>query len=167
MTQGQAKSFVVGHFEMFAMWDISVSVVVKRHLRSGLGIVPEDSNRDSDILETGKEAVCFVKRDMAADFRNRDFAMPKSDFVECDVIATMENTHRQHLLRTCPPNLQKRVSLLMSFAAERPVADIPDPYYGDDGFEDVFRMIERGVVGLLDHIRQTHVLAPTPRRSGT
>ena len=91
----------------------------------------------------------------------------KSDFVECDVIATMENTHRQHLLRTCPPNLQKRVSLLMSFAAERPVADIPDPYYGDDGFEDVFRMIERGVVGLLDHIRQTHVLAPTPRRSGT
>lgn len=88
-----------------------------------------------------------------------------ADFLECDVIAAMENTHRQQLLRICPPELASRVTLLMSFSGARPVPEVPDPYYGDDGFEAVFRMIEHGIAGLLDHLRRVHLDALPAQRN--
>ncbi len=78
-----------------------------------------------------------------------------ADFADFDIIAVMEHRHRQLLLAQCPPGLEDRVCLLMSFARDGDPLEVPDPYYGDDGFDAVFDMIERGVLGLIDHLRRT------------
>lgn len=44
---------------------------------------------------------------------------------------------------------------LREFDAEAESLDVPDPFYGGrDGFEEVYRIIERSCHGLLDHILQ-------------
>jgi protein-tyrosine phosphatase len=73
-----------------------------------------------------------------------------SDFDEFDLILALDLGHLDHLKRLCPPARRDRLALLMSFAGEE--IGVPDPYYGIHGFEDVFAMVERGVIGLLDHL---------------
>ena len=46
-----------------------------------------------------------------------------------------------------------RLHLLLEFAADAPLQDVPDPYYSDN-FEHVYRLVESGCRGLLAHIRQ-------------
>ncbi|MDR3439554.1 low molecular weight protein-tyrosine-phosphatase [Telmatospirillum sp.] len=75
------------------------------------------------------------------------------DFAAFDIIAAMERTHERALRLRCPPALSDRISLLMDFAADPTTREVIDPYYGDEGFETVYQMIEAGVAGLLDHIR--------------
>ena len=36
--------------------------------------------------------------------------------------------------------------------------EVPDPYYGGNrGFEDVFEMIEKACINLLEHIKRTNI----------
>ena len=93
-----------------------------------------------------------------ADLRARQ--VDAGDFAKFDLIVAMEKTHQQRLLKLCPPGLRDRIGLLMSYAPGRQTLNIPDPYFGDEGFEEVFSMIEEGVLGLLDHIRRTYPLDP-------
>lgn len=85
------------------------------------------------------------------------------DFTDFDIIAVMERSHERALRKLCPPALHQRISLLMSFVSNPPALEVPDPYYYDEGFETVFRLIEVGVLGLLDHIRRTYPM-DEPRR---
>jgi protein-tyrosine phosphatase len=81
------------------------------------------------------------------------------DFDGFDVLAVMDQGHRKHLLKRCPHSLQARIVPLLSFVVPQPEdLDVPDPYYGDHTFEEVFNLIDRGVTGLLAHIRQTYPL---------
>ncbi|PKU23452.1 low molecular weight protein-tyrosine-phosphatase [Telmatospirillum siberiense] len=76
------------------------------------------------------------------------------DFAAFDIISAMERGHEQTLRRLCPPGLSHRIGLLMRFASEAGEMEVPDPYYGDEGFETVFRMIDQGVMGLLEQVRR-------------
>lgn len=78
-----------------------------------------------------------------------------ADFSRFDIIAVMERSHEQALRGFCPPALADRVGLLMRFAPEAGSLEVPDPYYGDDGFEAVFQMIDQAVTGLIGHIRDS------------
>lgn len=93
-----------------------------------------------------------------SDLRARQIAA--ADFAIFDIISVMERKHEHALIELCPANLTDRIGLLMHFAPNAPSLEVPDPYYGDEGFETVFRMIESGVLGLLDHIRRTYPLDP-------
>lgn len=77
------------------------------------------------------------------------------DFTSADLILAMDRGHHAQLLALCPPDRRDRIRLFMSFAAGAGPVDVPDPYYGDDGFDTVFEMIERGAQGLLDHLRRS------------
>lgn len=77
-----------------------------------------------------------------------------ADFSRFDIIAVMERHHQQALRKICPPGLQDRIMLLTRFAVDASRLDIPDPYFGDESFESVFRLIEDGVTGLIAHLRQ-------------
>lgn len=46
-----------------------------------------------------------------------------------------------------------RVVRLLDFASNTEVRDVPDPYYSDN-FDHVYRLVEDGCRGLLDHIRR-------------
>ncbi len=83
-----------------------------------------------------------------------------ADFAAFDIVSVMERKHERALHELCPANLRHRIGLLMRFAPAAPSLEVPDPYYGDDGFEAVFRMIESGVLGLLDHLRRSDLQDP-------
>ncbi|MFG1641857.1 low molecular weight protein-tyrosine-phosphatase [Amycolatopsis sp. NPDC049252] len=75
------------------------------------------------------------------------------DDLEADLLLAADQGHAEFLrARVDDP---AKVRLLRSFDPSAPDgAEVPDPYYGgDDGFEDVLRMIERAVPGLLDWVR--------------
>jgi protein-tyrosine phosphatase len=48
-----------------------------------------------------------------------------------------------------------KVRMLREFASDSPgLRDVPDPYYGgDDGFAEVFDMVEDACRNLLDHLQ--------------
>jgi protein-tyrosine phosphatase len=73
--------------------------------------------------------------------------------LSADLLLAADEGHLDYLLsRVEDPS---RVRLLRSFDPSAPEgAEVPDPYYGGDGFEDVLAMIERTVPGLLDWVRE-------------
>ena len=87
-----------------------------------------------------------------ADLRARQ--VDESDFAIYDLIVALDRGHRTILRCAAPPEARSRIRLLMEFVpGEAP--DVPDPYYGDtQGFDPVRDMIERGVRGLLAHLRE-------------
>ncbi|HLN24661.1 MAG TPA: low molecular weight protein-tyrosine-phosphatase [Patescibacteria group bacterium] len=96
--------------------------------------------------------------------QQRARAVAYEDFDGFDIIAVMDRGHRKHLLKRCPHSLQSRIVPLLSFADPPPEdIDVPDPYYGDRTFDEVFNLIDCGVAGLLAHIRQTYPLAAPVR----
>jgi protein-tyrosine phosphatase len=75
-----------------------------------------------------------------------------SDFFEFDYLLAMDLSNHTDLLDLAPPNRECDIRLFLDFAdcQER---ETPDPYYGgDQGFEHVLDLIERGADSFLDHL---------------
>jgi protein-tyrosine phosphatase len=88
----------------------------------------------------------------------RGRAIEPADFERFDLILAMDRQNLEALRQTCPPEHAERLRLLMEFARQHPLADIPDPYYGNaQGFELVLDMIEDACGSLLDHIRAQYI----------
>ncbi|MDG1995126.1 MAG: hypothetical protein P8J14_01410, partial [Emcibacteraceae bacterium] len=81
-----------------------------------------------------------------------------SDFAEFDYILAMDKDNLRNMLSVCPPNLQSKVHLFMSFADNYPdVIEVPDPYYGGpNGFDEVFDYVVDASQGLLTTIKKEH-----------
>ncbi len=85
------------------------------------------------------------------DHRARQFR--RSDFEHFDWIIAMDYDNRAHLLSLARgAEEQRKIRLLREFDPQDGTGkDVPDPYYGGlDGFERVYRIVERSVAGLLD-----------------
>lgn len=77
------------------------------------------------------------------------------DFDRFDLIIAMDTTNQADLLRQASTTEQQsKVHLMREFdPLAGGNAGVPDPYYGGiDGFEEVFRIVERSCQGLLDAI---------------
>jgi protein-tyrosine phosphatase len=75
------------------------------------------------------------------------------DFDRFDIIAAMDQANYARLREIQPEGSKARVYLLLGFARELPVSEVPDPYYGgEDGFDHALGLIEQGTRGLVDHI---------------
>jgi protein-tyrosine phosphatase len=82
--------------------------------------------------------------------RRRSRRMTAQDFEHFDLIVAMDQANRDELQRQCPPQHQPKLRLLLEFAPELPVRDVPDPYYGNlAGFERTLDLCEAGVRGLI------------------
>lgn len=78
-----------------------------------------------------------------------------SDFETFDLIVAMDSLNLETLRERCPPELHDRLRLLLDFASEATVREVPDPYYGGlKGFERVLDLVEQASNGLLEHVRQ-------------
>jgi protein-tyrosine phosphatase len=72
------------------------------------------------------------------------------DFERFDWIVVMDRRNRAAARRIAPKKLRKRVRLLMEFAPQLGVSELPDPYYGEHAdFERVFGLAEQATRGLL------------------
>jgi len=47
-----------------------------------------------------------------------------------------------------------RLDLMLVYSEKYTQKEVPDPYYGDGGFEQVFELISDASAGLLRHIKQ-------------
>ena len=81
----------------------------------------------------------------------------QDDFENFDVIIAMDETNRRNLLRMArTPEHKTKVRMMRQFDPNGSASDpVPDPYYGDiDGFEKVYRILERSIKGLLEKLEK-------------
>lgn len=77
------------------------------------------------------------------------------DIAAFDYVLAMDEDNLAILQRIAPTGLKDKPTLLMRFAPDYGVTDVPDPYYGGaQGFEQVLDMIEAASAGLLAELRR-------------
>jgi protein-tyrosine phosphatase len=82
----------------------------------------------------------------------------EQDFGRFDLIVALDRSHLRALRAMSPPEATDRIRLLMDFAPQEGVSDVPDPYYGAlGGFDRVLDLIEAGADGLLRTIREEYL----------
>lgn len=74
------------------------------------------------------------------------------DFDEFDWIVAMDSSNVRDLIdMTGSAESRAKIRLLREFDPEQGDLDVPDPYYGGrEGFEAIYRIVERSVQGLLE-----------------
>ncbi|MDR2982720.1 MAG: low molecular weight phosphotyrosine protein phosphatase [Puniceicoccales bacterium] len=72
--------------------------------------------------------------------------LKKADFVNFDLILTMDDDNWENARAVCPDQaLLEKVKPFASYCRKSQPADIPDPYYGGpEGFEHVLDLLEEG-----------------------
>lgn len=89
--------------------------------------------------------------------RARKFSI--ADFTRFDYIVAMDYDNLERLQTLRPPEFTGQLSLLLSYAPELGIEEVPDPYYGgESGFERVLDLIEQASLGLLNEISKRHDL---------
>jgi len=85
--------------------------------------------------------------------KTRSRLVTAQDFERFDLILVMDEANLAALQRQCPASRQDKLGLLLSFAPELGLTEVPDPYYGDlAGFERVLSLCEAAAHGLLARI---------------
>ena len=80
------------------------------------------------------------------------------DFDYYDYVLAMDQDNYHGLSAICPPGQERKIGLLMDYAVQMRIREVPDPYYGGNrGFEQVFDMVEAAAGGLLNDIRRRHL----------
>ena len=80
------------------------------------------------------------------------------DFLEFDYLLAMDNGNLADMNALRPADTARRAELMLRYSKRYDEREIPDPYYGNDGFELVYDMVEDASRGLLRHIRKKHQL---------
>ena len=79
----------------------------------------------------------------------------ETDFWNFDYVIAMDSQNHSDLSMMAPTSVQDRIRMFLSFAAEKRIRDVPDPYYGGpDGFDHVLDLVEAASLGLLQDIRK-------------
>ncbi|CAM4449106.1 low molecular weight protein-tyrosine-phosphatase [Deinococcus marmoris] len=66
------------------------------------------------------------------------------DFSDFDVIVAMDAQNLSDARQLAPADARAKLHLMREWDSHAPGADVPDPYYGgQDGFENVYIMLER------------------------
>ncbi len=74
-----------------------------------------------------------------------------------DYILAMDEENYRTASALCR-RTEAEVRLLLDYAPDSPVREVPDPYFGGpDGFEHVLDLVESAAKGLLDDIRERHL----------
>jgi protein-tyrosine phosphatase len=82
----------------------------------------------------------------------------EGDFDRFDIVLAMDSTNLETLRALAPtPDAAAKVHLLREFDPQaHGDLDVPDPYFGgQDGFVDVFDMVDRSITGLIGHLGST------------
>lgn len=77
-----------------------------------------------------------------------------ADLEHYDRILAMDQQNLEDARRLDPAGIyHEKIQLFCTFCPDSELTEVPDPYYGgDQGFEDVLRLIESGCRNLLNHL---------------
>lgn len=79
----------------------------------------------------------------------------KEDFHHFDFILVMDERNRADALRLAPRDAKASLRLIMDYAPEYGLSEVPDPYYGgDEGFLRVLDMLDHAAQALVIELRQ-------------
>ena len=80
----------------------------------------------------------------------------EEDFADFDLLLCMDRARLEELERRMPPKVSSRVTLFRDYDPDpQHSPDVPDPYYGgENGFEEVYQIVERTCVDLLDRFER-------------
>ncbi len=85
----------------------------------------------------------------------------RDDFAHFGWIIAMDRSNLRDLKAMQPEDYRGSIGLLLDFAPEAGVREVPDPYYGGaQGFENVLDLIELACSLLLERIRLTLAAHP-------
>ena len=92
-----------------------------------------------------------------SDLRTRKIRL--KDFTTYTYILAMDNENYRILQQLCPAEHGHKISMVMEFAPEPGVIEVPDPYFGNiAGFERVFDMLDVAMKGLIVHLQDNENL---------
>lgn len=81
--------------------------------------------------------------------RARQFAA--TDLTEYDLIFAMDQSNFRNILRLAKdPDQEGKVHLIMNVAHPGANRNVPDPYYDDNGFQQVFKMLEEACEQIIE-----------------
>lgn len=77
----------------------------------------------------------------------------REDFDRFDLVLAMDHENRAFLARLCPPADAHKLKLMMEYARNHAVPEVPDPYDGGpEAFDRVLDLLEDATDGLLETI---------------
>jgi protein-tyrosine phosphatase len=133
---------------------MALAVAKRRVLELGLAKVLSFDSAGTYATRAGERtdpramAVLLI-RQYAPD-KTRSRQVSASDFERFDQLVAMDESNLVTLRSMCPPQHRGKLRLLLEFAPELGLRDVPDPYYGNlAGFERVLELCEAGVEGLI------------------
>ncbi|MCH2199398.1 MAG: low molecular weight phosphotyrosine protein phosphatase [Flavobacteriales bacterium] len=78
----------------------------------------------------------------------------QSDFEDFDLILAMDRSNYDNLIDMAATTDQKdKVKMILAYSNSGLPANVPDPYYGgDDGFRNVYLMIDEAIVAIVNDL---------------
>lgn len=74
----------------------------------------------------------------------------EADFKHYDLILAMDRSNIASMRRICPSGCLSKIGLLLDYAQETQIDEVPDPYYGgDEGFDLVLDLLEEACKNLI------------------
>jgi protein-tyrosine phosphatase len=89
-----------------------------------------------------------------AGLRARRFV--SDDFVEFDYLLGMDQSNLADMLAIKPDDASAQLKLMLEYSQKFDQSEVPDPYFGNEGFDLVYDMIDDSSQGLLREIRERH-----------
>ncbi len=87
-----------------------------------------------------------------SDFRAQK--VTQQDYINQSYILAMDYENLRNMKQECPEQYQSKIQLLLDFHPNEFLDEVPDPYYGgDNGFKDVYEMVEVACSELLQKIQ--------------
>jgi protein-tyrosine phosphatase len=88
---------------------------------------------------------------------HRGRVVEPKDFSRFDYILAMDSANLKHLQRLIPADGHANLRLLLEFAEDCAIKEVPDPYYGGTAsFDQVLNLTRQGGIGLLTHLCREH-----------
>jgi len=98
---------------------------------------------DPRSIKVGKQNSIDITNQRARQFK-------ASDLNEFDLILAMDSSNYQNIIRLAnTPQQKNKVKLIMNFARPGMNINVPDPYYGDNGFDQVYNMLNEACEAIL------------------
>ncbi len=77
-----------------------------------------------------------------------------SDFIEFDLLYAMDESNYNNLIHMCPENFQYKVKMILNEVHPAKNISVPDPYYGNDGFQIVFDLLNEACEKIAINLKQ-------------
>jgi protein-tyrosine phosphatase len=76
--------------------------------------------------------------------------LERADFERFDLLLAMDRSHMRAMRMLAPSASRARLGLLLDYAPDERLSEVPDPYYGEDeDYRRSFALIAAGIDGLV------------------